>query len=231
MRTTWRMRIIAVLMGCLVGPYSGLLPSPVAAVAVSALVLALPALISVWLDHALPRRTVVVAGVGAIALVAGGLLVAGAAFPSIWQGYSREAGTISLVVEMLLTPFVAAFALGMAGTPKEPGAAQGNVGATYAVLAWAGIGLQGAVLPYLIPLGRAYVDVLFLHTPSGSGGLAYGFEVMTGMVVLGAVGLFYGVGFVLASFEGSVGSALRRRLLPKGQHLPRHLNLAPGAQS
>ncbi|HEX4628933.1 MAG TPA: hypothetical protein VH137_09100 [Gemmatimonadales bacterium] len=84
MRTNWRTRAVAILMGCLVGPYTGLFPSLVFAVIVSALVLAIPALTSVLIDPALAHRTATLVSVGVCALLVGSLLVAGAAFPAVW---------------------------------------------------------------------------------------------------------------------------------------------------
>jgi hypothetical protein len=219
MRTRWLAPAISLLMGCLVGGYSVGPPFyTLAGVVASALALALPVTLSVALDPAIARRAWAVAGVGAISLVLGGLLVMGAAFPAVWQGYSSDAAAISLLAAMLLAPFAAGFAVGTLSMRAEPDRGWEVQASTCGALAWAGVGLQAVALPYLFPSARVLFAVLVEHQPlpTSSGGFTYGWVAAIPLVL--ALVLFYGIGFGLAVFGGFLGGALRARLWrPRGR--------------
>lgn len=213
MRRRWLAPAIALLMGCLVGGYTIGPPwTTLAGVFASALALALPATLSVAVDPAVSRRAWTVAAVAAISLLLGGLLVVGAAFPAVWQGYSSDAAAISVLAAMLLAPFAAGFAVGTLSTRGEPDREWEVRAITCGMLAWAGAGLQALGLPYLFPFARGLFAVLVLHqpVPTSSGGWTYGWVAVI-PVVLGMIFL-YGVGFGLAAVEGFLGGMLRSRL-------------------
>lgn len=224
MRRRWLAPAIALLMGCLVGGYTAGPPwATLAGVVASALALALPATLSVAVDRAIARRVWTVAGVGAIALLLGGLLVAGATFPAIWQSYSSDAAAISVLAAMLLAPFVAGFAVGTLSSRGEPDQGwEGRQARACGVFAWAGVGLQALALPYLFPFTRGLFAVLVLHqpVPTSSGGWAYGWVAVI-PVVLGMI-ILYVAGFGLAAAEGLLGGMLRSRLARPGRR-PDHV--------
>jgi hypothetical protein len=219
MRTRWLASLIALLMGCLVGGYSFIRPvdpmstplSATAGVVISAAALALPATISVLVDPMLSRRGPVVAGVAVTSLLLGGLMIGGAAFPAVWQGYSSDAAGNSVLAAMLLTPFVVAFVVSPLGARPDDNAWESQA-IVYGVLAWAGIGLQSTLLTYVIPLFRIFIPVILFHQalPRDSGGLAYGW--VFDLIFVFALIALYVVGFGYAVLLGLAGGALRRRL-------------------
>jgi hypothetical protein len=212
MRASWLAPLIALLMGCLVGGYSIEMSFyDKAGVVVSALALALPALISVVVDPAISRRGLVVTGVVATALLVGGGVIGRIAYPAVWQGYSSNAAPISLLAEMLLTPFVAAFVASSLRTRAADNgwAARAIV---YGLLAWAGVGFQSILLTYVIPIGQVFLASTLFHQslPTDRGGFAYGwvFDLIFVFILLA---LYVG-GFGYAVLLGFSGGALRRRL-------------------
>jgi hypothetical protein len=213
MRTRWLAPAIALLMGCLVGGYSVGPPwATLAGVVASVLALALPVTLSVAVDPAIARRAWTVAGVGAIALLLGGLLVVGAAFPAVWQDYRSDAAAISVLGAMLLAPLAAGFAVGTLSMRVEPDRGWEGQARACGVLAWAGVGVQALALPYLFPFARGLFAVLVVHqpVPTSSGGFTYGWVAVIPLV-LGLI-LLYGVGFGLAAVGGRLGGMLRARL-------------------
>jgi hypothetical protein len=213
MRSSWLAPATALLMGCLVGGYSVGPPwATLAGVVASAVALALPVTLSVAVDPAIARRSWKVAAVGTISLLLGGLLVAGAAFPAVWQGYGSDAAAISVLAAVLLTPFAAGFAVGTVSTRAQPGRGWEGQAIACGVLAWAGVGLQAVALPYLFPIARGFFAVLVLHqpVPTSSGGFTYGWVAVIPFVL--ALILLYGIGFGLAAVVGRLGGTLRARL-------------------
>ncbi len=145
-------------------------------------------------------------------LLVGRLLVAGAAFPAVWQGYSNDAQGISLLAEMLLTPFAAAFIV-IATHPQGEGSNSPEKEAIIcALLAWVGIGLHNVLLPYVLPLASGIITSLSPDPLLHRSGLGAGFQLVTAAVVLVYLGCFYAIGFGLAGIEGLLAAALRGRL-------------------
>ena len=141
---------LAFLIGLLVGAYTDINLSTAALVdiLISAVVLAAPPLISLLIDPMLKRRglALLLTAFGLL-LILGGLPLADAFFNQI-QGFPGVDLTSLLILDLLLAPIVAAFAVGAIGPRLSPtiGLAIGC-----AVAAWLGIGLHHVALPY--PLG------------------------------------------------------------------------------
>jgi hypothetical protein len=164
-------------------------------------------LISVLIDRTMRRRLGVVAWVGLTALLAGGLVIAGAAFPSVWQGYTNDAAFYSLVALYLLTPLVASFTVTHSA---ESSLTWERRAMSFGLLAWLGLGVQNLLLPYIVPFARSYLDIVVLHAPANRGGLGYGF--LPAIFVFFIICILYGCGLGLAGILGWVGGALRRRV-------------------
>jgi hypothetical protein len=203
-------------MGCLVGGYWYGAPAQtypgLVAVVVSALALGVPVLIGVGVDSRITRRGITFVCVAAITLLLGGLLVAGAAYPAVWQGYSNDASFISVLGEMLLAPIAAAFALGARPNPDRDWVAQAMV---YGALAWLGVGLQNVILPYIIPLASLVVYFIVHHTlPPSHGGWGYGYVFVIIIAVIPLIAIYF-VMFGFAISGGLLGGVLRRLPTPR----------------
>jgi hypothetical protein len=214
MRTKWMLRGIALLMGCLVGGYWYGAPAQtypgLVAVVVSALALALPVLISVGIDSRITRRGITFVSVAAITLLLGSLLVAGAAFPAVWQGYSNDASYISVLGEMLLAPIAAAFAFATLGARQDPDGNWVAQAIVYSALAWLGVGLQNVILPYIVPLASLVVYFVVHHTlPPSHGGWTYGYVFVIIIAVIPLIVIYF-VMFGFAISGGLLGGLLRR---------------------
>ena len=146
--------ILALLLGLLVGDYSDITLSTAVPLdlIISAVVLAVPPLLTVQLDAELARHG------RALILVAVGLGLVLVIFPlldvlfNLVQGFPGLDLTTVLAADLLAAPLVAAFALGSRG--KRFG---GTVGLALgcAVLAWVGVGIHHVLLPYPAGLCRS----------------------------------------------------------------------------
>jgi hypothetical protein len=181
--------------------------------------LATPAIVSVLVDPTISHRRLVLAVVAAISLLLGSLLIGEAALPAVWQDYSSDAAGISVLVAMVLTPFVAAFAVSPLGARSDDtrwdARAIDNAWATraivYGLLAWAGVGLQAELVPYVIPIVRNVVAASLFHQPVPHSGGGMGGWII-GLFFLIVLFVLYLFGFVYAIALGLLGGALRHRL-------------------
>jgi hypothetical protein len=197
--------VLALLMGAAVGPYSSFASVTQLDVAFSIVALALPVLLSVALDTAIPGRSVALAKTGVCVLVLGGLLLANSMNPAIWRGYAGTAASASVFAAMLLSPLCAGFVSGAGTDPAAPFAyaARKSLAWRCGALAWLGIGIHDFFFPYLLPfIGLAI---------NGSSGGGYVPVVALGalLVLLSAA---YVTGFGLAIATGLGGEALHARL-------------------
>jgi hypothetical protein len=215
MRERRQANAISFVMGCLVGGYvfGTTSPSPpLIAVVVSTLALAVPPIISVGADIWIRHRVWSLLTVTATSALLGGLLIASAAHPEVWQSYSSDATWISVLGAMFLAPVAAAFAVGAPRAGRQPLNGWQNQAIACGVLAWAGVGLQAVVLPYVVPFVLTLFAVLVLHQPlpTSSGGWTYGWVIII-PIVLGLI-VLYVAAFALAVLGGLLGGALRTRL-------------------
>ncbi|MGZ3715495.1 MAG: hypothetical protein ACXVA4_08750, partial [Ktedonobacterales bacterium] len=113
---------LAFLIGLLVGAYTDVTLSTAALVdiLISAAVLAVPPLVSLLIDPTLRRRglALLLTAIGML-LILGSLPLADALFNQI-QGFPGVDLTSLLVLDLLLAPLVAAFALGALGPRLNP---------------------------------------------------------------------------------------------------------------
>lgn len=206
MRRNWWRLGIALFMGSLVGQYGGFVTASLPDVVISWIALALPVVLSVALDRTLVHKGAALIWVTPPVLVLGGLLIAGTAFPAVWQGYSGDAAFLSLGALILLAPLAAAFAVGVRGGQL---AKTGTLAVACAAVAWLGIGIHNVVLPYLLPLLSIYYAAVIQHATmrAGSGG-----GILLGTIIILYISLIYLAGFGLATIAGLLGGALRTRL-------------------
>ncbi|MGZ3600195.1 MAG: hypothetical protein ACXWQR_11425 [Ktedonobacterales bacterium] len=145
---------LAFLIGLLVGAYTDVTLSTAALVdiLISAAVLAVPPLVSLLIDPTLRRRglALLLTAIGML-LILGGLPLADALFNQI-QGFPGVDLTSLLVLDLLLAPLVAAFALGALGPRLNPTI---RLAIGCALAAWLGVGLHHVALPYPLGLCRA----------------------------------------------------------------------------
>lgn len=145
---------LAFLIGLLVGTYTDVTLSTAAPLdlAISAVILVVTCLLSLVLDPTLTRRgTALVVTAVVLLLVLGGLPLVDALINQL-QGFPGLDLTSLLVIDLLLAPLVAAFALGASGTRLGPTLGP-SIGC--ALLAWLGVGLHHVALPYPLGLCRA----------------------------------------------------------------------------
>jgi hypothetical protein len=206
MRRNWWRLGIALFMGSLVGQYGGFITASLLEVVISCIALALPLVLSVALDHTLTPKSAALIWVTAPVLVLSSLLIAGTAFPAVWQGYSGDAAFLSLGALILLAPLAAAFAVGVHGGQL---AKTGTLAVACAAVAWLGIGIHNVVIPYLFPLLSIYYASVIQHATMRAG---FGGGILLGTIIILYISLIYLAGFGLATIEGLLGGALRSRL-------------------
>lgn len=201
----WRLGA-ALIMGALIGPYTGDLYLTRLDVFISATALALPVLLSVAFDRALAHRAVALVLVGVPVLIIEGLVIASVMFPAVWQGGASDAGFYALVAIGLLAPVAAGFALGVGRHAVSPVTA-----ITYGALAWAGVGIHNIVVPYALPLALSAVEMFITHSQPQNA-VALGLAILVTVVV----GSVYLSGFGVAVLGGWGGNVLRSRLAVRG---------------
>jgi hypothetical protein len=207
--------VVALLMGAAVGPYTDFSSPQALDAALTIAALALPMLLSVALDHAIPSRPAALAKVGAPILIIAALLLANAMNPAIWQSYASSAGWFSLLPAMVLAPLCAGFFSGAGTNPLAPAApfayaARKSLAWRCGALAWLGVGIHDLVILYVIPF-IGLIVFLVTGTPAsqGRGGLFSVFFLAT--LLIGLFVLFV-TGFGLAIPTGLGGEALHARL-------------------
>ena len=202
----------ALLIGCLIGPYTSFTPA-LLDVILAAIPLVVSVTLSVLVSRPPGRRMTGLIVVLTCEIILVGLAIAGAAFPAIWQGYSNDAQYISLFAEILLTPFAVVFALGALGTSERTGTIPAEWAIKCAVMSWLGVGIHNVVIPYLVPIVWAAFSVLVLHAQIHSGGFGNAlWPIVLAVVVIFISGL-YAAGFGVAIIGGLFGAALRTRLM------------------
>lgn len=186
--STFTRLALALLIGALAGPWFDLTHPTALDVALNALVIAVPPLLAVALMKT-ARRVDALARVGlAVALVVV-VLPLGDVLLNAIQGFPKFDTTFMIGLAVVLSPLIAAFAMGTRGARLG-----GTVGLALGcgALAWVGVGLHNLLVPLL--LGQF-----------SSSGPSSDFGDLVFVVLL----IFYALGFALALLLGFLGALLR----------------------
>lgn len=186
--STFTRLALALLIGALAGPWFDLTHPTALDVALNALVIAVPPLLAVALMKT-ARRVDALARVGlAVALVVV-VLPLGDVLLNAIQGFPKFDTTFMIGLAVVLSPLIAAFAMGTRGARRG-----GTVGLALGcgALAWVGVGLHNLLVPLL--LGQF-----------SSSGPSSDFGDLVFVVLL----IFYALGFALALLLGFLGALLR----------------------
>lgn len=199
--TVWLRGALAFLMGALVGGYRLAMPLPLPLwlpVAISILVVSAPVALVALRNSAILSRATLIA-ILALPILLLGMLLVRIFLPSVFGPAGNFAVKLAFAIALLCAPAAAAFTLSVPSPQPEPGGGALRRRATaYALLAWAGIGVQNIVFPYLIP-----ASVILWYTAMGAGPSLYaGLARLVLGIALFAI-IAWLMGFALAMAEGA----------------------------